>query len=145
MRVSAIYDGVTRFHMGSEEFNEVINGWTSLDEKNDLARFLESRTQVLDLGALDFRACTIGYEMHEKRGAVRGFTFRFICQEIPNLAFSSIGGNDCEALVVHIQNEILTLAMRDLSVALTRHEWRQTMTARPMRPISALCGEDVSD
>jgi hypothetical protein len=114
MRVSAIDDDVARFHVRSEEFDEVINGWTSLDEKNDLARFLEARTQVLDLGTLDFRSCMIGYEMHEKGGTVGGHTFGFICQEIPYLAFGSIRGNDCEALVIHIQNKILTLAMRDL-------------------------------
>jgi len=73
--------------------------------------------------------------------------FGFICQEIPNLAFGSIGGNDREAFVIHIQNKILTLAMRKRSVTITRHKWRprQTMTARPIRPISALGEEAMSN
>ena len=68
MRVSAIDDDVTRFHVRSEELDEMINSRTSLDEKNDLARFLESGTQVLDLCTLDIRSCMTGYEIHERGG-----------------------------------------------------------------------------
>ena len=59
MRVSAIDDDVTRFHVRGEQLNEVIDSRASLDEKDDLARFFESRTQFIDLGTLNLRACMI--------------------------------------------------------------------------------------
>jgi hypothetical protein len=60
MRISAIDDDVTRFHVRGEQLNEVIDSRASLDEEDDLARFFEPRTQFGDLGTLNLRACVIG-------------------------------------------------------------------------------------
>jgi hypothetical protein len=41
---------------------------------------------------------------------VRGFvTFSFICEEMIDLGGCTIIGNDCEAFIVHVKNEILAL------------------------------------
>jgi hypothetical protein len=65
-------------------------------------------------------------------------TFRLVLQEMRDLAFCSVRRNDCEALVVHVENEILALVM---AIGPNYTEFilrKRTMTARPMRPMSPL-------
>ena len=66
-------------------------------------------------------------------------TLGFIGKEIVNLGDGPVVGNDVEAVVVDVQNEVLALLegiygenLSDMEVA------NFTMTAKPMRPISPL-------
>ena len=76
---------------------------------------------------------------------MRDSTFGFVCKEIGDLAFGSIGSNDSETLVVHVENEILALMVGVGDKDVVRYsDGRRTMTARPMRPMSPLPRKKVS-
>ena len=78
--------------------------------------------------------------MRGKQSQGRQPTFGLISEEIINLGCSSVVGNDGEALVVDVQDEVLALLkgricgenLCDIEVT------NLTMTAKPMRPISPL-------
>ena len=83
MRVSTIDDDVSLFEERYERLNEIIDGFTSLDEKDDLARSLELLAEILDgLGSDDVGA--LGLVLHE----------------VVDLADGSVEGDNGEALVV---------------------------------------------
>ena len=58
VRVTAVNDDVTLLEVRQELLNEGIDGRTSLDEKDDLARTLQLGAELLDrVSTLDVRAC----------------------------------------------------------------------------------------
>jgi len=73
---------------------------------------------------------------------IRGkqLTFGFVGKEIVNLGGGSVVGNDVKALVVDVQNEVLTLLKERIygENLCDMEVMNLTMTAKPMRPISPL-------
>ena len=69
-------------------------------------------------------------------------TLGLVLQELVNLAGGAIVGNDVEALVVHVEDQVLTLnddvIRYVMHITNTFKLTRLTMTAKPMRPMSPL-------
>ena len=83
MRVSTIDDDVSLLEERYERLNKVVNGFTGLDEEDDLARALELLAEVLDgFGANDIGA------------------FGLVLHKVVDLADGSVEGDNGEALVV---------------------------------------------
>ena len=55
-----------------------------------------------------------------------------------DFASGTIISDNGESLVVHVKDQVLTLYMRDYDALLPRFKEEQTMTARPIRPMSPL-------
>lgn len=77
--------------MGEELLNESVDGGTGLDEENHLARALKLGNEFLDrLGANDVGALSL------------------VGEEVVHLAGGTVVGADGEALVVHVEDQVLT-------------------------------------
>ena len=130
--------------MGDELLDEVINGVAGLDEEDDFTRPLQLGSEFLDgVSTLDIGSYKPKRPLidHERKGSQgRRLTLGFVGEEIINLGNGSVVGNDVEALVVDVQDEVLTLLeggicgenLCDMEMI------NLTMTAKPMRPISPL-------
>lgn len=78
---------------------------------------------------------------HEGEGNQRSLqTLGFVSEEIVNLGGGSVVGNDGEALVVDVQDEVLALLEGRIcgENPCDMETINLTMTAKPMRPISPL-------
>ena len=143
--VTAINDDITLFEMGDELLDERVDGITGLDKEDNFAWPLQLGSELLDgVSTLDFGA--YGAERapirlrEENKGRGKWPTFGFVCKETIDLGGGSVVGNDVEALVVDVQNEVLALLrVRICGENLCDREViNLTMTAKPMRPISPL-------
>ena len=67
---------------------------------------------------------------------MRFSTSSLVCQKMIDLASSAIIANDFEAFIVHVENQILALDGCNKRTRITNTI--NTMTAKPMRPISPL-------
>ena len=65
-------------------------------------------------------------------------TLGLVCKEVIDFAGCAVVGNDGEALVVHVEDEVLALNVCYCRRADTSRKMVRTMTAKPMRPISPL-------
>jgi hypothetical protein len=142
MGVTTINDDITLLEMGSELLDERINGRTGLDKEDNFTWPLELGNKLFDgVSALDVGACKSVFQiMRGKQSQRKEPTFGLVSKEIINLGCSSVVGNDGEALVVDVQNEVLALLKEGFyGENLCDIEVRNlTMTAKPMRPISPL-------
>jgi hypothetical protein len=136
--VSAVDDNVALFEPAlNEQADEIIYGRASFDEQNDFAGLLELGDELRDgVGALDLGSFGDGSLSAHRPGDVDHCTFGFIGEERIDLGGRSVVCNNIEALVVHVQNKVLTLEDSERAIALDR--MKHTMTARPMRPMSPL-------
>lgn len=90
--VASVDDDITGLEEGQDLGNEVVDGRAGLDQHHDLARTLQLLAELLDrvsannLGALGL-----------------------VGQEVVNLGNGSVVGTDGEAMIVHVQDQVLAL------------------------------------
>lgn len=90
--VASVDDNITGLEEGQDLGNEVVDGRAGLDQHHDLARALQLLAELLDrvsannLGALGL-----------------------VGQEVVNLGDGSVVGADGEAVIVHVQDQVLAL------------------------------------
>ena len=113
MGVTTIDDDVALLEVGCELGNEVVDCGTGLDEEDDLPRCLELLAKLLDgVGALDLGAWGTRSQRSGSRRLRRGLsslTFCLILQKVVDLAGRTVVCDDGEALVVHVEDQVLTL------------------------------------
>lgn len=103
VRVASVNDDITGLEEGQDLGNEVINGLASLDEHHDLARTLQLLAELLDrVGANDLG------------------TLGLVGQKVVNLGNGSVVGADGVTVVVHVEDQVLTLIGRK------KHSFMQT-------------------
>jgi len=113
--VASVDDNITGLEEGQDLGNEVVDGRAGLDQHHDLARALQLLAELLDrvsannLGALGF-----------------------VGQEVVNLGDGSVVSADGEAVIVHVQDQVL--ALFDTNNKKTREE-REGVRIHPYRLI----------
>ena len=91
MRVAAINNDVPFLKEGKQSLDPVIDGLASLDEKHDTAGLLE-----------------LGDKLLCRMGTNNGLALSLVLQEAVDLGNGSIKGANCEAVIGHVQNQVLT-------------------------------------
>lgn len=91
VRVATINDDVTLFEEGQELLDPVVDGLAGLDEEHDAAGALELGDKLLD-GV----------------GADNGLALGLVVQEAVDLGDGSVKGADGEAVVGHVENQVLS-------------------------------------
>lgn len=111
MGVTAINDDITGLKVRLELGNEIVDSLTSLDEQDDLTGPLQFGDELFDrVGALDFGA--YGDNISRSVGVcqtMRSLTFGLVRQKVVDFARRTVVCDDGEALVVHVENQVLTL------------------------------------
>ena len=89
-RIAAVDDEVAGFEVGKEMFDELVDGLASLDHEHHAARLLQAGDHLLDgVGADDVGA------------------LGFPGEKVVHLGDGPVEGHHGEAVVVHVQNQIL--------------------------------------
>lgn len=119
--ITAIDDDIALLEMGNKLLNKGINSIASLDKEDNFAWPLELGGELLDgVSALDLGSCKAKgpsiRSCQEKNVEGNKLTFGFVGEEIVNLGGGSVVGNNGEALIVDVQNEVLTLSKREIAV-----------------------------
>lgn len=127
VRVTAINDDVALLEEGEEGLDPVIDGLAGLDEEHDAAGGLE-----------------LGDELLGGLGTNNRLALGLVGKEVVDLGNGTVEGADGEAMVGHVEDQVLTPITYHVSEApcgTVEGDARRAltyMTARPMRPISAL-------
>lgn len=109
VRVTTVNDNVTLLHVGDKLVNKVVDSLSSLDEKDHTARLLELGAELLnrvstnDIGALGL----VLEEVVDLGGGTGSSVSSFAALKL----CSPVVRADFESFVVHVENQILTLAI----------------------------------
>jgi hypothetical protein len=122
VRVSTINDDISLLEEGLELTDEVVNGLTGLDEENDSPGLGERAAELLDrVGTDNVGSCSSA--LLKKRSS-KQLTLSLVLEESIDLGGGSISsafsqrlnvcdlpvvGTDLETLVVHVEDQVLTL------------------------------------
>lgn len=129
VRVTAINDDIALLEEGEKSLDPLVDGLAGLDEEHDAAGGLE-----------------LGDELLGSLGTDDGLALGLVGKEVVDLGNGTVEGADGEAMVGHVEDQVLTPmthlvseAQRDRVEGKPNGHLEATyMTARPMRPISAL-------
>jgi hypothetical protein len=127
VRVTTVDDDVAGVKEGQDLLNPVVDSLASLDQEHDTAGRLELADELLDAV-----------------GADNGLALGLVLEESVDLGDGSVEGADGEAVVSHVQNKVLSPVKRMSMSCYWQGQKRigvlclTYMTARPMRPRSAL-------
>ena len=89
-RVAAVDDDVAGFEMGTDVVDDLVDGLAGLDHEHDAARALEQAGELLD----GMRADDLG-------------ALGFVGEEVVHLGDGAVEDGDLEAVVVHVEDEVL--------------------------------------
>ena len=120
MRVATINDDVAALEEGEQGLDPIIDSLARLDKKHDAAGLLQLRDELLG-----------------RVGADDGLALGLVGEESIDLGDGAVESANGEAMVGHVQDQILAPCYI-VNFVHGRGKERAYMTARPMRPRSAL-------
>lgn len=109
MRVTTIDDDVAFLAVGEEGLDEVVDRLSGHDQEHHTAGFLELADKLFDrVGTFDRLACRHSTLANIQFAELEELTLGLVGEEVVNLRNGTVEGNDVEAVIGSVQDQVLT-------------------------------------